>query len=48
VLQSDHTVGKELLSFIDRLSAAVGVNVKATDAWVLLDEMLEGHDGSDD
>lgn len=41
LLNADASAGQELLQFIDALSARAGVNVKATDAWVLLDEMLE-------
>ena len=32
---------RDLLAFIDDLSARCGVNVKATDAWVMLDELTE-------
>jgi len=33
--------GKDLMHFIDTLSAKCGVNVKTTEAWVQLDELIE-------
>ena len=42
VLSSDSSASRELHAFIDSISAKAGVNMKATDAWVLLAEMMEG------
>lgn len=40
-MASDPDAGQELMDFVDGLSARCGLNVKATEAWIVLDELME-------
>jgi hypothetical protein len=40
-MNADEAMGDKLLRFLDALSLKLGISVKATDAWVLLEEMRE-------